>query len=813
MKRKFRNRFYTVSLATTILATSAFLTTPVSASTSFTDVTTTNTHYQAIMKLSEAGIIKGYTDGTFKPSEAVTRGQAVKMLAGILNLDTNNVKNPNFKDVSTSSEYYGAIAALANLKIITGFEDGTFKPSQPITRGQMAKIVSIGFDLDERPSTNTPFTDIKNSSYKSYVEDLYSAGVTKGTTATSFAPTKYLTRGQLASLLVRADELDTNFDLSIMYTNDTHGRVDMAPKRASAVKDVRSKKPDALLLDAGDVFSGTLYSNEFQGQADLAFMNYMGYDAMTFGNHEFDLGISQQGHQALADFIKGADFPLVSANIDFSKDSKFNGLFTDLVSSDPKNGKIYAGITKVINGEKVGIFGLTTEETKDIAFVGSVQFENYIKEAQKAVDAFKNSGVTKIIALTHLGYDDNPKKDNDLLLATNVDGIDVIVGGHSHTKLDKPVIIEPSAKKKEPTIIVQAYQYSDFLGTLDVQFNGAGIVTSYNGELLKIADYAADPVAEKMLKPFKDKVSAISNKEIGATATAPLLNPRLTDEGNKGVSVRSNETALGNLVTDGMLKKAKQFTKKEVVMALQNGGGIRAGIDSGSITAGEVITVLPFGNTLALMDVTGAELKAAFETSFANYPKENGGFLHISGAQVKFDSTKEAGKRVVSIKYKDASGNYITLENNKTYTIATNAFTAKGGDGFTMFAKAYEEGRVTDLGLSDWENFAEYLTSLKTVTPKVENRIEDLLGKDGSSTGGSSGGGGGTTSPPQNVTITVDKLADLEGKTITGNLTITGNVKGNAVLQNVKINGNLDLSGVNGDIQLVKVVVNGDTIL
>ena len=124
----------------------------------------------------------------------------------------------------------------------------------------------------------------------------------------------------------------------------------------------------------------------------------------------------------------------------------------------------------------------------------------------------------------------------------------------------------------------------------------------------------------------------------------------------------------------------------------------------GPITVGEVITVLPFGNTLATMDATGAELKEAFEISVSKYPIESGGFLHVSGAKVEFDSSKPDGERVVSIAYKNADDSYTEIEDAETYTIATNAFTAKGGDGYDVFKKAYEEGRVTDLGLSDWEN-------------------------------------------------------------------------------------------------------------
>lgn len=327
-----------------------------------------------------------------------------------------------------------------------------------------------------------------------------------------------------------------------MHTNDTHAHLDNIAKRTTAIKNVRAKKPNSLLLDAGDVFSGTLYFNEFQGKADLEFMNLLRYDAMTFGNHEFDLGSSKEGHQALADFIKGANFPFISANVDFSADDRFKGLFTDLISSKPEKGKIYNGIIKEINGEKVGIFGLTTEETKDISSPGSIVFENYIKEAEKAVKAFEGQGVDKIIALTHIGYDDNAKIDNDLTLASTVKGIDVIVGGHSHTQLDEPVVIDQdnNNKTKDPTVIVQAYQYSDYLGNVDVEFDSKGKVITTNGELIKLSSLADDVEAANILKKYSDQIKEVSNKPIGAEALSELSNPRTSDTAQVSVIVKQH---------------------------------------------------------------------------------------------------------------------------------------------------------------------------------------------------------------------------------------------------------------------------------
>ena len=521
-------------------------------------------------------------------------------------------------------------------------------------------------------------------------------------------------------------QTNTNFTLSLMHVNDTHARTSQAPKRLTAIKEVRAENPSALLIDAGDVFSGTLYFNEFKGQADLELMKLMDYDVMTFGNHEFDLGDTSEGHKALKEFIEKSNFPFVSSNVDFSKDVNLKGLFNVNVSADPKDGQIYSGIIKEVDGQKVGLFGLTTAETATISSPKDVAFTDYIKAAQTMVDEFEKQGVNKVVAVTHIGYDDNPMVDNDLLLAAAVNGIDVIVGGHSHTKLEKPILVEKdsSGKAKDPTIIVQASQYSEFLGTLDVDFDEKGKVVGHAGKLTEIKDQVADPAAAALLKTYSDKVDTINKEEIGVIAEEELETPRTAGDDTKA-SVRKNETALGNIITDGMLSKAKQYDNK-VIMALQNGGGIRAEIGQGPITVGDVITVLPFGNTLATMEITGAELKSAFEISFKTYPKENGGFLHVAGAKVEFDSSKPAGERVVSIKYKAADGSLVDIKDTEKYVVATNAFTAKGGDDYDVFEKIYKEGRVTDLGLSDWENLQEQLKTLKTVKNTTEGRIVDV---------------------------------------------------------------------------------------
>lgn len=526
-----------------------------------------------------------------------------------------------------------------------------------------------------------------------------------------------------------AEENSDSFKLTIMHMNDTHAHADLLPNMMTAIKEVRTEDPEALLFNAGDVFSGTLYFNEYHGKADLALLNMMDLDAMVFGNHEFDLGSSENGHKSLSEFVSAAKFPLLGTNVDFSSDAFMNKLVKNEFTDSPEDGKVFDGMVKEVNGEKIGIFGLTTEDTANISSPVNVKFLNYIKEAERAVQAFEEMGINKIVAVTHLGYDSNPDFGNDLQLATYVDGIDIVVGGHSHTQLSEPVVINKDEKgtEKEPTVVVQAYQYSQLLGKLQVEFDGNGVVIGQAGQLIDVASKEEDSEAAAILAPYKEKITELSTQESGAIAKKTLANPRLTDS---DVSVRANETELGNLVTDAMLAKAKE-RYPETVIAFQNGGGIRAAIEEGPITIGEIISVLPFGNDPVVVELSGEEIKQILEHSVSQAPAESGGFLHVAGMKFTYDSTKESGSRVISM-YVKVNGEYQEIQANQKYLVTTNNFTAKGGDGFDVFAKAYQEGRVQDIGEIDWEQLRKYMVEDLggVVDPVLEGRITDLLGTD-----------------------------------------------------------------------------------
>src|SRR5699024_2280355 len=230
---------------------------------------------------------------------------------------------------------------------------------------------------------------------------------------------------------------------------------------------------------------------------------------------------------------------------DFSEDPFMKDVSsTDSLVKDAEGGQSYFSIIEEVNGEEIGIFGLNTEETIEIARPNAVTFSNYIDTAKKAVQEFEEAGIDKVIAVTHLGLDNNPAFGNDQLLA-QVDGIDVIVGGHSHTAIHEPVVVtkDSEGNEKQPTLIVQAGDKELYLGTLDVEFDENGVVVGHAGELLETSNYEAEPEATEALEKYAEVIKEIENEEIGAEALIDIKNSG-TGEG---------EAPIGNLVTDAML--------------------------------------------------------------------------------------------------------------------------------------------------------------------------------------------------------------------------------------------------------------------
>jgi 2',3'-cyclic-nucleotide 2'-phosphodiesterase (5'-nucleotidase family)/predicted extracellular nuclease len=507
-------------------------------------------------------------------------------------------------------------------------------------------------------------------------------------------------------VMVQLDLKPGPFELSLMHTNDTHAHLENIPRLFTAVDVIRSESVNNLLLNAGDVFSGTLFFNKYLGQADLEFMNQLGYDAMTFGNHEFDKESS-----VLADFVENANFPFVSSNIQFENDADLGPLFKDQIANPGEPANIYPAIVKNIAGEQVGIFGLTTEDTAFLANPGeNIVFEDAIQKSAETVKMLQDAGVNKIIALSHLGYNADQK------LAEDIAGIDVIIGGHTHTKLDSPIIKNETS---EPTLIVQASEYGRYLGHLNVAFDEKGILTEWDGKLLNLLQkdeagqfvYSENEWAKQRLAELSAPIEELKNQIVG------YANVALDGERS---NVRTQETNLGNLIADSMLAKAQESVNAQI--AMQNGGGIRASIDAGEISLGEVLTVMPFGNTLVTLDLTGEEIWQALEHSVSNVENEAGQFMQVAGLRFKYDPSLPAGERVYRVEVNGENG-YEKIELSTTYTVATNAFVADGGDGYEVFKQAKTDGRMTELFEVDYDVFTSYLEKNSPVSPSVEGRI------------------------------------------------------------------------------------------
>ncbi|PRO66991.1 5'-nucleotidase C-terminal domain-containing protein [Alkalicoccus urumqiensis] len=698
----------------------------------FTDVDDDAYYAVPVNALSAEGIIGGYPDETFRPNISLTREQAAAFLSRALGYAGGSLEAlEQYDDVDSSNSYSGAIAALTDAGIFSGY-NGQFNPKEEITREQMASVLVRAYDLEAQTRIDADVNlDNVHEAHASDVKKLADLKITNE--LADFMPKNDVSRAQFVTFLHRTWGLGDAY-LSVLHTNDLHGRTDAYPQIISAVDELRAENPDALLLEAGDIFSGTLYFNEFRGQASAAFMELLEYDAFVPGNHEFDLGDDDGYHEDLAAFFEAGGFPVVASNLDFSDDPNFDGMQDKSITSDAENGMIYDGIVKEIDGEEVGIFGVDTEDTITISSTGVVEFEPAIETAARMVEEFEEAGVDKIIALTHIGYDTSSDAGNDIELAQTVDGIDLIVGGHSHTQVAPPDVITEDAEgnEKDPTVIVQAGEYGQLVGEVHLSFDEDGVVNPYSvtGQLNAVEDYEADAAAAELLLPFTEDIEELQNEETGVIAAEEFPSPRVDDPGNDAnISVRNSETGLGNLIADAYLAEARN-SYEDTTIAFQNSGGIRAPLDEGPVTVGDLIQIQPFGNRLAVMELTGAEVLEALEHAVSNAPEESGGFLQVAGMQFTYDSSQEEGSRVQSAEVM-MDGDYVDLDENSTYRVATNNFTAAGGDGFDVFAAADADGRVDIVGKTDWEILRDYALTLgESISPQIEGRIVDTASDD-----------------------------------------------------------------------------------
>ena len=508
-----------------------------------------------------------------------------------------------------------------------------------------------------------------------------------------------------AALAVLATSAAADFSLTILHTNDFHDRFEPISgfdstcsaednaagecfggiaRMITAITDARARAGEnVLLLDAGDQFQGSLYFTQYGGALAAEFMNQLDYDAMAVGNHEFD-----NGPEGLAEFLDLVQFPVLSANIDVSQ----NNLLASRVP----------GSTVVeVAGERIGIISVLAEDTPETSSPGdTVIFSPAADAAQAAVDALTADGVNKIILLTHVGL------PADMRLAEAVTGVDLIIGGHSHTLLSNTA---ENAAGPYPTMandvpIVQAYAYGKYLGELSVTFDDDGNVTEISGEpILLDASVAEDEAAVARMQELAQPLEEVRNRVVAESA-APIDGARET--------CRAVECQMGNLVADAMLARVAD---QGVQIAIQNGGGVRASIDAGEVTMGEVLTVLPFQNTLSTFQVTGATIIEALENGVSQMEEGAGRFPQVAGMSYTVDPAAEAGSRISEVMVAGAP-----IDEAATYSVVSNNYVRNGGDGYAMFVDAEN---AYDFGPDLADVVAEFLAAGGAYTPYTDGRI------------------------------------------------------------------------------------------
>ena len=467
-------------------------------------------------------------------------------------------------------------------------------------------------------------------------------------------------------------------EIVIAHTNDVHGRVNDDSWAGSigmaSIKNImdalRDQHANTFLVDAGDIFHGTTFATLEEGESMVEVMNQVGYDLMVPGNHDFNYG-----QDRLLELAEMANFPLITANVQYAADD------TDFMN--PYYIQDFDGVL-------VGFFGLTTPETTYKTHPDNViglNFLNPIFQATAMVAELEPL-VDIIILLGHIGIDENTAiTSEDIALA--VPGIDVIIDGHSHSIL-------PDGLMVGDTLIVSTGEYMKNLGvfTLTVQ-NGEIIdheVMLIDNDMIDELNYGYDYEVQSFIDALVADQGIILNEVVGQTAVELV--------GTRG-DVRTGETNLGNLIADSMI------IVTEADVAITNGGGIRSSIAAGDITLGNIITVLPFGNIIVTIELTGQELLDSLEHGTSAYPDAEGMFPHVAGMTFDINLSNAEGSRVENLMIGGVAVDLAAI-----YLVATNDFMAAGGDGYDIFAAKERVG--------EFKGLHEALTDMFTLGVDVE---------------------------------------------------------------------------------------------
>lgn len=530
----------------------------------------------------------------------------------------------------------------------------------------------------------------------------------------------FLALVMVLALAIPAGATETEQDLTghivILHTNDVHGAIGEYAKVAALKQAYQAAGAYVLLADAGDFIQGDPTVSASQGKTAIELMNLAGYDVAAPGNHEFDYG-----YPNLKTLAGEADFPILAANVRYDNAAAL-GDQTTFTTTD---------------GKKIGIFGLDTPETATKAHPDKIKGVSFLAAqemfdcAQAQVDALKADGCDYIICLGHLGIDAESTGNRSIDLLEKVTGIDVFIDGHSHSTLEEIKEATNGTGKVGDTVLTSTGTKLANVGMVDISPDGTISTSSLaTSELTVTPDAKVAARAEEI------------QKEIDADYGTVFAKTEVALDGEKA-NVRTGETNLGDLIADAMLWQAG-LLDEGVDAAVTNGGGIRASIAAGDITKKDINTVLPFGNTLYVVKVTGAELLEALEASTYCTPEAIGGFPQVAGIEFTVNTGAQFDTKELypgSTYGKPASINRVMIQTvggeafnpEETYTIVSNDFMGAGGDTYYAF-KAASSGY--DSGVPLDEVVMDYITSeLKGVVSKAQygetdNRIHTISYND-----------------------------------------------------------------------------------
>jgi 5'-nucleotidase len=700
---------------------------PSSAQTVFPDVPADNVHRPAIDGLAalEIVVFEGYDDGTFRPGNAITRGQLASVVARILGLQA--VVPAGFSDTAGST-HEGSIGALAQTGIIRGYADGTFRPGDTVRRDHAATIVARWLGLS--PGETGPFTDV-GGHHAGAINVLERVDVVEGRTATTFEPLRAVTRAQTASLVYRGLDIAELEAVRFLATNDFHGRL-LAPgstggaaylsTHLNAIKDAY---PNTLHVDAGDLVGATpVLSNLFYDDPTVEAMNLIGLDIQTVGNHEFDRGQS--------DILRRYEGGCYGDDCDYRDGQPFAGQDFETLSTNVTLGPDIDDETLLepwaiidVGGFDVGFLGVTTVDTPTVVHpdgIVGLTFHGEAEAVNEYVPELEAAGVDLIVVLMHEGgrQSGGPNECIDFtgaaagIVADLDDAVDIVVSGHTHQNYVCDIVGGP--------LVTSAYQYGQMFTEITLLLDADGEIVYRMADNRRVTqDVTPDPAVLALIEDYQELAGPALREVVG---TSEVEIPRTT---------REAESAQGNLATDAL---RQQFDG--VDFAFQNSGGLRADLTDAddkdadgnfNIRRENVLEVWPFGNTVWIADVDGPTLKAILDNGVLEVG--GGRFIQVSGLRIDYriaDATAEPFPRgqIVNVQYWDhpdhADGTPVSLAASATYRIAMNDFMALGGDGYPVLSDDDIVLRGDGLELA----VERYLADESPVAPEVEGRIVQL---------------------------------------------------------------------------------------